>query len=86
MEYLWAIGSYPGNTDIQQFVSVGKQTFAFNHTLEGKLKNKQTYYATVKAVNEADLVGIQTSTGIHLTEFIPNSDELSLKGRIQNKM
>ena len=70
MEYLWAIGSSPGNTDIQPFVSVGKQTFASNDKLEGKLENNQTYYATVKALNEADLVGIRTSTGIFLVEFI----------------
>ena len=63
MEYFWAIGTSPNATDIQDYLSAGTNSFAFNNKLEGILEDNSTYYVTLKAVNEAGLVTTVVSDG-----------------------
>ena len=44
-------------------MDVGTETFGFNQNLEGLLEDNTTYYITVKAVNSAGLVTINSSQG-----------------------
>ncbi|XP_035698701.1 uncharacterized protein LOC118431566 [Branchiostoma floridae] len=65
VECQWAIGTIPGETDIQNFTSVGPdQNLVYNDELEGKLSNKGTYYVTVRLVNGAGLVSERTTSGV----------------------
>jgi hypothetical protein len=47
----WAIGTTVGGEDIQPFTSVGTIPTGINSSLEGILKNNQTYYVSVRCVN-----------------------------------
>ncbi|XP_078658229.1 uncharacterized protein LOC144903712 [Branchiostoma floridae x Branchiostoma belcheri] len=65
VECQWAVGTSPGQTDVQNFTSVGPdQNLVYNSRLEGKLSNRQTYYVTVRLVNGAGLVSEKTTTGV----------------------
>ncbi|XP_035698714.1 uncharacterized protein LOC118431579 [Branchiostoma floridae] len=65
VECQWAVGTSPGETDIQNFTSVGPdQNLVYSDKLEGKLSNKQTYYVTVRLVNGAGLVSEKTTSGV----------------------
>ena len=52
-ENLWAIGTQPGGTDLQDFVSVGLEQIASNSDLDGYLFHNHTYYVTLKGINGA---------------------------------
>ncbi|XP_019624877.1 PREDICTED: uncharacterized protein LOC109470382 isoform X2 [Branchiostoma belcheri] len=65
VECQWAVGTSPGQTDVQNFTSVGPdQNLVYNDKLDGKLSNKQTYYVTVRLVNGAGLVSEETTSGV----------------------
>ncbi|XP_070560578.1 uncharacterized protein [Ptychodera flava] len=65
-EYRWAIGSQRNTTDIQDFVSVGLDTFAANDNLLGILEDGKTYHVVVQAINRAGLVTSKVTTGVTL--------------------
>ena len=54
-ENLWAIGTQPGGTDIQDFVSVGLEQIASNSDLAGYLFHNHTYYVTLRGINGAGI-------------------------------
>ena len=60
----WAIGTTPGGTDIQGFVSVGLSTSAKNKDLQEVLHDNTTYYATVRVYNGAGLRTEKVSAGV----------------------
>ncbi|XP_066299088.1 uncharacterized protein [Branchiostoma lanceolatum] len=65
VECQWAIGTSPGEMDVQNFTSVGPdQNLVYSERLEGKLSNRQTYYVTVRLVNGAGLVSEKTTSGV----------------------
>ena len=78
ISYDWAIGSYPGGNDVQDYVSVGLATTASNTSLEGNLTHNTTYYITVRATNGAYLVEEITSSGITYIATELNSTALEL--------
>lgn len=78
INYAWAIGSYLGGDDIQDYVSVGLATSASNSTLEGYLTHNSTYYISVRATNGALLVKEATSSGITFIATELNSSALEL--------
>ncbi|XP_060577218.1 uncharacterized protein LOC132734491 [Ruditapes philippinarum] len=53
LEYMWAIGTVKGGTQLQTFKSVGRRTFASNNTL--RLEHDTVVYVTVIAINAAGL-------------------------------
>ena len=78
INYDWAIGSYPGANDVQDYVSVGLATTASNSNLEGNLTHNTTYYITVRATNGAYLVKEIISSGITYIATELNSTALEL--------
>ncbi|XP_066298079.1 uncharacterized protein [Branchiostoma lanceolatum] len=65
VECQWAVGTSPGDTDVQNFTSVGPdKNLVYSEKLEGKLINRQTYYVTVRLVNGAGLVSEKTTSGV----------------------
>ncbi len=54
-EYLWAIGSQAGATDMQNFTSVGLDQIGTNDNLSDSLFHNHTYYITLRAINGAGL-------------------------------
>ncbi|XP_078660674.1 uncharacterized protein LOC144905141 [Branchiostoma floridae x Branchiostoma belcheri] len=84
VEYLWAIGTAPFSTDIQDYVSVGLATSASNSQLEGSLQPLQTYYATVIAVNAAGLNTTKSTTGVTFLEKSPSSENMTIGVGCQN--
>ncbi|XP_053400999.1 uncharacterized protein LOC128557566 [Mercenaria mercenaria] len=62
LEYMWAIGTIQGGTQLQPFVSVGRQTFASNNTL--RLDHDTVMFITVVAVNAAGLRTVSYSDPI----------------------
>ena len=62
-KFLWAIGTIPLGTDVQDYVDVGMTDFVLNENLEGILENNKTYYVTVQAINSAGLVSYKSSEG-----------------------
>ncbi|XP_077992165.1 uncharacterized protein LOC144446291 [Glandiceps talaboti] len=70
-EFLWAIGSTPGGSDIQGFISNHKEMFAINDDLE--LKNDETYYVTLKAINNAGLETTRSTTGVTVVLEAPDT-------------
>ncbi|XP_078573994.1 uncharacterized protein LOC144860567 isoform X3 [Branchiostoma floridae x Branchiostoma japonicum] len=74
VECQWAVGTRPGETDIQNFTSVGPdQNLVYSDKLEGKLENKQTYYVTVRLVNGAGLVSEKTTSGVTVLLYPPDT-------------
>ena len=57
-EYQWAIGTTPGGTDIQDFISTGGNPSGINSHLEGILKTKTRYYMSLRCINEAGLTAL----------------------------
>ncbi|XP_041378093.1 uncharacterized protein LOC121390363 [Gigantopelta aegis] len=55
MEYQWAIGTSVGAQDIQNYTSTGEKATGTNSDLEGVLKDKQTYYISIKCTNGAGM-------------------------------
>ena len=84
INYDWAIGSYPGGDDIQDYVSVGLSTAASNTDLEGNLTHNSTYYVTVRATNGALLFKEVTSSGITYIATELNSTALQLIVRVSH--
>ncbi|XP_077996021.1 uncharacterized protein LOC144449367 [Glandiceps talaboti] len=74
-EFRWAIGTQPSLADIQDFVSVGLEKFLINDNLLGVIKNRQTYYVTVEAINNAGLITKLTTTGITLILTAPDASQ-----------
>ncbi|KAI8519526.1 hypothetical protein Bbelb_027830 [Branchiostoma belcheri] len=65
VECQWAVGTSPGQTDVQNFTSVGPdQNLVYNDKLDGNLSNKHTYYVTVRLVNGAGLVSEETTSDV----------------------
>lgn len=62
VEYLWAVGTCPGCSDVQMFVSVGLGTRASRSGLT--LGRGSTYYVTVKGCNGAGLCTQVSTNGI----------------------
>ncbi|XP_060580924.1 uncharacterized protein LOC132737608 [Ruditapes philippinarum] len=62
LEYFWAIGTVRGGTQLQTFMSVGRQSFARNHSL--RLEHDTMVYITVVAVNAAGLRTVSYSEPI----------------------
>ncbi|XP_072034301.1 uncharacterized protein [Amphiura filiformis] len=54
-ENQWSIGSQPGATDLQDFVSVGMEQLGTNSNLDGRLFHNHTYYVTLRSINGAGL-------------------------------
>jgi uncharacterized membrane protein YgdD (TMEM256/DUF423 family) len=68
--YQWAIGTTPGGTNVQPFMSVGTATTATNSNLV--LAEDATYYVTVKATDVAGNVGGPvTSDGVRIVPPAP---------------
>ncbi|XP_070572901.1 uncharacterized protein [Ptychodera flava] len=63
-DFKWAIGTTPNGTDIQDFVSVGLDTFVCNDELEAVLEDRKTYYVTVYATNNAGLNTVAVTSGV----------------------
>ncbi|XP_019642103.1 PREDICTED: uncharacterized protein LOC109483513 [Branchiostoma belcheri] len=79
VECQWAVGTSPGQTDVQNFTSVGpEQNLVYNNKLEGKLSNRQTYYVTVRLVNGAGLVSEKTTTGVTVLLDPPNTSSSNI--------
>ncbi|XP_078658230.1 uncharacterized protein LOC144903713 [Branchiostoma floridae x Branchiostoma belcheri] len=79
VECQWAVGTSPGQTDVQNFTSVGPdQNLAYNDNLNGKLSNRQTYYVTVRLVNGAGLVSEKTTTGVTVLLDPPNTSSSNI--------
>ncbi|XP_077996024.1 uncharacterized protein LOC144449371 [Glandiceps talaboti] len=74
-EYRWAIGTQPSLTDIQDFVSVGLETFLINDNLLGVIEDRQTYYVTVEAINNAGLITKVTTSGITIISTAPDTSQ-----------
>ncbi|XP_070573950.1 uncharacterized protein [Ptychodera flava] len=70
-EFRWSIGTHPHGTDIQDSVSVGLDSFLVNDNLV--LRDRQTYYVTVEAINRAGLVTIQTTSGVTVITTPPDT-------------
>ena len=84
INYDWAIGSYPGGDDIQDYESVRLATTASNTDVEGNLTHNATYYVTVRAINGALLVKEVTSAGITYIATELNSTALELIVRVSH--
>ena len=82
INYAWAIGTYPGGDDIQDFESVGLATTASNTDLVGNLTHNTTYYVTIRATNGALLIREVTSSGITYIATELNSTALELIVRV----
>lgn len=52
---MWAIGTSPGATDIQNFTSVGHSFVGINNRLGGILEHGITYYASFICSNGAGM-------------------------------
>ena len=52
-EYLWGIGTSPGDTDVQDYTSTGHNVVGVNSSLEGVLQHNMTYYVSVTCYNGA---------------------------------
>ncbi|XP_052095904.1 uncharacterized protein LOC127731085 [Mytilus californianus] len=63
VQYLWAVGYTEGSTEIQDFTSVGVNTFGFNYNVT--LVHSTTIYVTVVAINAAGL-----SSQLHSIDFL----------------
>ena len=64
VDYSWAIGSTLGGTELQDFVSVGTQTYGINRNLAGQLSHNGVYYVMVEATNGAGLSSNASSDGV----------------------
>ena len=53
VETWWAIGSGPGDTDVQPFVKITTNQFVSNTSLSGLLLDNHKYYVTLMCVNGA---------------------------------
>ncbi|XP_053398434.1 uncharacterized protein LOC128556766 [Mercenaria mercenaria] len=62
LEYMWAIGTVQGGTQLQPFLSVGRRTFASNSSL--RLEHDTVVFITVVAVNAAGLRTVSYSDPI----------------------
>ncbi|XP_053400998.1 uncharacterized protein LOC128557563 isoform X2 [Mercenaria mercenaria] len=69
LEYMWAIGTVQGGTQLQPFVSVGRRTFASNNTL--RLEHDIVVFITVVAVNAAGLRTVSYSDPIMIDLTAP---------------
>ncbi|XP_053398947.1 uncharacterized protein LOC128556937 [Mercenaria mercenaria] len=69
LEYMWAIGTVQGGTQLQPFVSVGRQTFASNNAL--RLEHGTVVFLTVVAVNAAGLRTVSYSDPILIDLTLP---------------
>jgi hypothetical protein len=68
--YEYAIGTLPGNNDIVDWTDNGKELYVNHQNLP--LIDKQTYYFSVRVINEAGLVSdVQTSDGQTLDKTGP---------------
>ena len=63
VETWWAIGTSPGDSDVQPFVNIGTQSSVSNTSLEGLLLDNHTYYVTLKCINGAGLMTVNSSQG-----------------------
>ncbi|XP_070574642.1 uncharacterized protein [Ptychodera flava] len=70
-EFRWSIGTQPLGTDIQESLSVGFDTLLINDGLS--LKDRQTYFVTVEAINRAGLVTTLTTTGVTIITTAPDT-------------
>ena len=50
-EYLWAIGTTVGGTELQNYTSTGREPTGINTQLEGQLFHKGVYYVSVICIN-----------------------------------
>ncbi|XP_062589554.1 uncharacterized protein LOC134251189, partial [Saccostrea cucullata] len=71
VENFWAIGTTPGETDIQNFTSTGQNITGVNSKLGGVLKDNQTYYASFTCTNGAGLNATFIDTGGVIVKLIP---------------
>ncbi|XP_070572595.1 uncharacterized protein [Ptychodera flava] len=74
-EYLWAIGTTPNGTDIQDFTSVGLQTSATRNGLS--LEGRTVYFVTLKAINNAGLSTTIISSGVTVVLKAPDTSNSS---------
>ena len=72
VDYQWAIGTAPNETDIQPFISVGRELTGINSDLGDVLMDNTTYYVTVIATNGAGLTRTETSNGVTFSSSILN--------------
>lgn len=72
VEYQWSIGTAPNETDIQSFISVGREMKGTNSDLDGVLVDNTTYYVTVIATNGAGLSSSETSNGVMFSSSVLN--------------
>ena len=63
VETWWAIGSGPGDTDVQPFVKITTNQFVSNTSLAGLLLDSHTYFVTLMCVNGAGLKTANISRG-----------------------
>ncbi|XP_053401094.1 uncharacterized protein LOC123523194 isoform X2 [Mercenaria mercenaria] len=64
VEYLWAIGTVEGGTQLQTFESVGRRSFGRAESLH--LEHNTEVFVTVVAVNEAQLRTVSYSNPIYI--------------------
>ncbi|KAK3612515.1 hypothetical protein CHS0354_024486 [Potamilus streckersoni] len=61
-EYHWAIGTTPGGSELQSFVSTGINPTGINSNLSGILEHNTTYYVSVKCRNQAGITTVWNDT------------------------
>ena len=83
VEYLWAIGSTPFGTDVQNFTSTGLNPEGTNSNLLGVLEHNVTYHVTVLAVNGAGLTSNVTSSGVTYLDIQLNVTRLEGVVRVE---
>uniref|UniRef100_A0ABM0M0H6 Uncharacterized protein LOC100366953 n=1 Tax=Saccoglossus kowalevskii TaxID=10224 RepID=A0ABM0M0H6_SACKO len=67
----FAIGTTPHGIDLQDFTSVGLQSFALNDDLD--LVNRDRYYVTLKVTNNAGLESSMSTTGVTVIADSPDT-------------
>ncbi|WAR04731.1 hypothetical protein MAR_020100, partial [Mya arenaria] len=64
VEYLWAIGTVRGGTQLQEYTSVGRNEFASSNTIQ--LQHNTVVFVSVMAVNGAGLRTVSYSEKIYI--------------------
>lgn len=68
-EYLWAIGTSVGETDIQNYTSTGHNVAGINSSLEGVLQHNHTYYISIICYNGAGQSAAHNDTKGTLSDY-----------------
>ncbi|KAK3612537.1 hypothetical protein CHS0354_024514 [Potamilus streckersoni] len=77
-EYHWAIGTTPGGSELQSFISTGINPTGINSNLSGILEHNTTYYVSVKCRNQAGITTVWNDTkGVTVLLEPPDVDKVN---------